>query len=135
MIRSILAVLAGLIVALVLVVVLSFLSSSILGIPFNGPPTRDYLLLNLLGGAIAAASGGAVAVRVAAHTPHGHMFALAIVILILSLATVFSAPAPGQPAWYHVAISVAAPASVLVGGWLASRRWAGRSAEKWANLD
>ena len=122
MLRSIAAVLAGLVVTVFLVMVLSFLAGAVLGIPPAGPPTPPYLVLNLIGGAIAGASGGAIAVRFAPHTPHGHVGALAALILLLSLPTLLSPPAPGQPGWYGLALSVLGPVSVAVGGFLAIRR-------------
>lgn len=120
--RSVAAVGAGLAATFVLVMVLSFLAATVTGIPTGGAPTPPYLALNLLGGAAAGASGGAIAVWLAPHRPHGHVGTLALVILLLSLPTLLSAPAPGQPAWYGLALSVLGPASVLLGGLLAIRR-------------
>lgn len=122
MIRSLAAVAAGLLVTVVLVLVLSFAAAGVLRIPPEGPPTPLYLTLNLLGGVIAGMSGGATAVMFAPHTPHGHVGALAGVILLLSLPTLLSAPAPGQPTWYGLALSVLGPVSVALGGYLAIRR-------------
>ncbi|HUE96353.1 MAG TPA: hypothetical protein VMN39_06815 [Longimicrobiaceae bacterium] len=122
MIRSAAAVLAGLVVTIVLVMLLTYLAGVLAGVPVGAPPTPTYLALNLFGSAIAGFAGGDVAVRVAAHTPHGHVIALAVVILLLSLPFALSAPAPGQPTWYPFAISVVGPGSVLLGGLLAARR-------------
>jgi hypothetical protein len=122
MIRSIAAVLAGFLVTFVL----GFLAAAILGLPMDGPPTREYLALDLLGRAIAGAAGGATAVRIAAHTPHGHTMALAIAILLLSLPQLLSVPGLGQPSWYPLVISVLGPVSVLIGGLLAGRKWIAR---------
>jgi len=120
--RSLAAVLAGLVVAMVLVIVLSWLAALLVRQPPSGPPTVPYLALNLLGGAVAGMAAGATAVRLAPHTPHGHVYVLALVLLLLSLPGLFSAPAPGQPGWYPLALSVLGPASVLAGGLLAVRR-------------
>ena len=122
MLRSIAAVVAGLVVAVVIVMAFTFVASAALGLGPEDPPTPPYLLLNLLGSVIAGAAGGATAMRIAPHTPHGHVFALAIVILLLSLPTVFSGAAPGQPDWYPLATSVLGPVSVFLGGLLAARR-------------
>lgn len=122
MLRSIAAVVAGLLVTIVLVMVLSFAAAAVLRLPPDGLPTPLYLALNLLGGAFAGLSGGATAVWLAPHTPHGHVGALAGLILLLSLPTLLSAPAPGQPAWYGLALSVLGPVSVALGGYLAIRR-------------
>jgi hypothetical protein len=78
---------------------------------------------NLVASFIAGACGGAAAVRVAAHTPHGHVVALAMAILLLSLPTLFAGAAPGQPTWYPALMSVLGPIAVLTGGLLAARRW------------
>ena len=120
--RSVIAVIAGLVVAVVLVIVLSNLGSAVFGDPSGGPPTTGYLAFNLAASALAGLAGGATASRIAAHTPHGHAIALAGVILLLSLPGLFSAPAPGQPSWYPVVLSILGPASVLVGGLIARRR-------------
>jgi hypothetical protein len=120
MARSLAAVLAGLCVTFLLVIVLDFLAGMAVGVHPGEPPTRAYLTLNLLGGALAGLSGGAAAARIAAHRPHGHVGALAGVILLLSLPTLFSAPAPGQPQWYALVLSVLGPLSVMVGGYLAA---------------
>ena len=122
MLRSVIAVLAGLLVALALVLVLTYVAGVITGVGISDPPTAPYLTLNLVGSAIAGAAGGAVAVRVAHYAPHGHVVALAVVILLLALPATFSAPAPGQPSWYRVTISVLGPVSVLIGGILAIPR-------------
>lgn len=121
-IRSVLAVVAGLAVCLVLVIALSAIAASILRVSAESPPTPLYLALNLTGGALAGAIGGATAMRIAPHTPHGHVWALALLILLLSLPTLLTAPAPGQPAWYGLALSVIGPSSVLLGGVLEARR-------------
>ena len=123
MIRSIAAVAAGLVVTVVLVLILTPLAGMIAGVPMGAPPTPLYLVLNLLASAIAGFVGGVVAVRVAHYAPHGHVIALAVVILLLALPTVFTAPAPGQPAWYPLAISILGPISVLAGGMLAARHF------------
>ena len=121
MIRSIAAVLVGLVVTLLLVMLFTQTAAAIAGLPIEGRPTRPYLILNLLGSIIAGACGGATAVRIAAHTPHGHVIALAVAILLLSLPTLLAAPAPGQPTWYPLVLSVIGPVSVISGGLLAIR--------------
>ncbi|MEX2583196.1 MAG: hypothetical protein WD766_07970 [Gemmatimonadota bacterium] len=128
MLRSIAAVLAGLVVTIVLVMVLTYLAGMIAGVGPTSPPTTLYLVLNLVGGVIAGASGGATAVRLAPHTPHGHVWALAFVVLLLSLPTLFSAPSPGQPEWYGAVLSVLGPVSVLLGGVAAARARRAREA-------
>ncbi|MEX2570889.1 MAG: hypothetical protein WD737_06255 [Gemmatimonadota bacterium] len=127
MLRSIVAVVAGLAITVVLVIGLGFLAAAVTGVPPGGPPTPGYLVLNLLGALASGAVGGAIAVSLAPHTPRGHVIALALVILLLSLPTLFSPPAAGQPTWYGLALSVIGPVSVAAGGYTAIRRREGTS--------
>lgn len=122
MMRSVAAVLAGLVVTVALVIALTFLSAVAVGLGPEARPTPGYLALNLAGSALAGVLGGATAVKLAPHTPHGHVVALAILILLLSLPTLFTPPAPGQPSWYGAAVSVIGPVAVAAGGVLAARR-------------
>ena len=122
MIRSVVAVLAGLLITMALVLAGSYLAARLFGLGPEDPPTPGYLAANLAGSAVAGLIGGAIAMRLAPHRPHGHVVALAFVILLLSLPTLLSAPASGQPAWYGLAISIVGPVSVLLGGLLAARR-------------
>lgn len=122
MIRSSAAVLTGLAVAIVLLMILGFLTAAALGISPVGPATRASVAANLVSAAIAGASGGAIAVRLAPHTPHGHVGILALLILLLSLPTLLAPPGAGEPAWYGLAQSVLGPVSVALGGFLAVRQ-------------
>ena len=121
MMRSIGAVVAGLVVTIVLVMVLTYLAAAALGMGPGAPPTPAYLTLNLLGSALAGVLGGATAVVLAPHTPHGHVLALAILILLLSLPTLLTPPAPGQPSWYGIVVSILGPVAVATGGVVAAR--------------
>lgn len=130
MIRSAVAVIAGLVVTVILVAVMTAAATSITGIEMGDTATTGYLVLNLVGSAIAGMVGGAVAGYIAEHTPHGHVIGLAVVILLLSFPVALSAPAPGQPTWYPLTLSVLGPASVLLGGLVAHRLgWLDRQAE------
>ena len=122
MLRGLAAVLAGLAAALVVALASSFAVAYLLGDSPGTPATPLYLALNLLGSVVAGVSGGAMAGWIAPGRPHGHAGALALLLLLLSLPAVLSAPAPGQPAWYPVALSVVAPLSVVVGAFLTRRR-------------
>lgn len=122
MLRSAVAVLAGLVVTLILVMVSTAIITWAFGIPAEGTPSPGYLITNLLASAVAGVAGGATALKFAPHTPHGHVIALAILILLLSLPTLFTGPAPGQPTWYGLVLSVLGPVSVLAGGLLVGRR-------------
>ncbi len=127
MIRSIVAVLVGLAVTFVLVLIFHQATILLTGIPLEGRESGPYLAANIAASFLAGACGGAAAARVAARAPHGHTLVVAIVILILSLPTLFMGAAPGQPSWYPLAMSVVGPVSVLTGGLVAGRRWRGRS--------
>jgi hypothetical protein len=122
MLRSLGAVAAGLVVAIIVLMVLGFLTVAALGVSPVEPPTPASLAANLGGAAIAAASGGAVAGWFAPHSPHGHVVALALVILLVSLPALLLAPGAGEPAWYGIAQSVVGPISATIGGYLAIRR-------------
>jgi len=121
MMRSVVAVIAGLVVTVGLVIVLSILSASLLRLPAGSAPTPLYLVLNLLSAIFSGMVGGSVAVRLAPDRLQGHVFVLALVILLMSLPTLLSAPAPGQPSWYGLVISIIGPTSVVLGGFLAIR--------------
>lgn len=129
MMRSIAAVGVGLLVTTALVFLFNLATTALTGLPLEGTSSPSYLAANLVASFIAGACGGATAVRIAAHTPHGHVVALAIAILLLSLPTLFGGAAAGQPTWYPLVISVLGPVAVLTGGLLAARRWRHRPAE------
>jgi hypothetical protein len=121
MLRSVVAVLTGLVVTVLLVLLSTLLLTASLELPADGTPGSTFLTLNLLTGALAGVAGGATAMKLAPHTPHGHVVALAGVLVLLSLPTMFAAPAPGQPQWYGIVISILGPVSVLLGGFLGMR--------------
>jgi len=121
MLRSLVAVLTGLVVTLGLVMITTSLTATILGIPSDGRPTTPHVVFGLLGAAIAGLGGGLAAMRFAPHRPHGHVFALAGALLLLSLPTVLAAPSVGQPEWYTPVLSLLGPLSVVIGGVLGAR--------------
>jgi len=121
MLRSLVAVLAGLVVTLALVMITTTLTATALGIPADGRPTPPHVVFGLLGAAIAGLGGGLTAMRFAPHRPHGHVVALAGALLLLSLPTVLAAPSLGQPEWYTPVLSLLGPLSVLTGGFLGAR--------------
>lgn len=128
--RSAAAVLAGFLLTVALVVVVTFGAAVLLGLPPEGPPTPLYLVLNLLGSAAAGVAGGYLCARAAPRAPAGHVIALAVLVLGLSLPAVFSEPVPGRPEWYPAVLAVLGPASIILGGWLVVRRspgWRGAS--------
>src|SRR5690606_18778740 len=121
MLRSSVAVLAGLVVTMALVWIATIVLTASLEFPADGSPGSTYLSLNLLASAVAGIAGGATAMKLAPHTPHGHVLALAGVLVLLSLPTILAAPAPNQPVWYGLVIGIVGPISVLAGGFLGVR--------------
>jgi hypothetical protein len=120
MVRSILAVAAGFVTAVVLVMLVNWIAAFALGIP-SGAPTRPYLAVNLLGSFLAGAAGGYVTGRLAPTAMWHHVFGLALVVLLLSLPGVLQ-PADGQPTWYPSFLAVIGPVSVAMGGMLSLHR-------------
>ena len=120
--RSAVAVLAGLVVVLGLWLITTPMLVLALGLPPEGPPNDTYLALNLVIVALSGLAGGATAMKLAPHTPHGHVIVLAVVLLLISLPSAIGGSAPGQPAWYGLAMSILGPLSVLAGGLLMLRR-------------
>lgn len=120
--RSAAAVLAGFLLTVALVVVVTFGAAVLLGLPPGGPPTPLYLVLNLLGSAAAGVAGGYLCARTAPRAPARHAAGLAVLVLVLTLPAVFSQPVHGPPEWYPVALAVLGPASIMLGGWLFVRR-------------
>ena len=128
--RSIAAVVVGILVTMALVYLFHLGTIAATGLPLEGTSSQRYLVANLVASFIAGACGGAAAVRVAARDPHGHMIAVAMAILLLSVPTLFAGAAPGQPTWYPALMSLLGPVAVLTGGWLAAGRWRRRSREE-----
>lgn len=127
MMRSIAAVAVGLLVSMALMFLFHLAAVLVTGVPVEATSSTPYLVANVIAKILAAACGGAAAVRVAAQAPHGHLFVLALAILLISLPTLLGDGVPGQPTWYPALMSVVGPVAVLIGGILAARRWRGRS--------
>lgn len=106
---------------MLIVIALSAAAAAVLGLSADSAPTPLYLAFNLVGGAIAGLVGGATVIYIARGSFRGHVIGLAVIILLLSLPGLFSAPAPGQPTWYPLVLSILGPGSVLLGGLIARR--------------
>ncbi len=119
--RSAVAVLMGFVVTMGLLYISTWILTAMLIVPGDVAPTSEYLGMNFLASAIAAAAGGATAMWFAPHEPRGHVYGLAIILLILSIPTILSPPAPNQPPWYGLVISFVGPLFVVIGGLLALR--------------
>jgi hypothetical protein len=125
MLRSAGAVVVGFIVAAVLVMLVTFVASWFLVPGFRenpmAPPTGPYLVANVLGSLLAAVAGGYAAARAAGRAPLMHAGALGLLLLGMTVAS-GGEPAPGQPAWYPMAIAVLAAAGALAGGVVRARK-------------
>ncbi len=129
--RSVVAVLMGVVVTLAIVMISGYVITSVLGIAPDDRTAPAFLNASLVANAIAASLGGATAMRFAPHSPRGHVLVLAGVLLLISLGTLFQPPPPTQPGWYNVVNSVIGPLFALLGGVAAakvSRRPAGPAA-------
>jgi hypothetical protein len=130
-VRSVLAVLAGLAVMVVGVMAADAIATAIF-FPnaLSGgemPPTPPaFLAANLTYGALFAVFGGFVAALVARRAPLAHAAALAAVALVGTVVStvLMNVYAPKeaacQPPWYPYVLAVLGPACVLLGGWLRS---------------
>ena len=118
-VRSVLAVIAGLGVAGVLVLALTWVFVQLFfGGDMTATPTPVYLGINLTYSFLAAAAGGWVVAWVAADRPMLHSGVLAAVLLLLSFTGDGSTPDSAVPGWYGTVIGVVGAMGVLVGGWL-----------------
>lgn len=123
--RSLLSLVAGLATTVILVMVVTF-GASLLFVPgfpedLMAPPTRPYLVTNVVGSFLAAVAGGYVAGMVASVARLAHASALGVLMLGMTLGP-NAEPAPGQPRWYPTLIALLALAGCVAGGWLRARR-------------
>jgi hypothetical protein len=112
-VRSILAVIAGFLAMMAVVIVCTLLSVMIFHLK-SGHPTPVYLALNVVYSLGAAVLGGWVAGRIARRSPIGHGIALGVVMLAFSIFQLLH-PAPGQPFAYLVFLSIAPPLAAVAG--------------------
>lgn len=113
MIRSVLAVLAGYAVLAAVVLLLFFVWSG--GEKPVDPPTRDFMLLSLGVGFVAAVAGGWVTARIAPGHRWKHIQALAAVILLLAAVNLFWT-AGREPLWFQLGNIAVGVVGVFVGG-------------------
>ena len=116
--RSIVAVVAGLLSTLLLLVVGAWVAVAVTGVGPDGPPTSAYLALKLAVGAFAPLVGGFVAARICAQAWLAHAGILAALVVALAIAG--GAP-PGQPEWYPYALAGLGLVGALLGGWIGWR--------------
>jgi hypothetical protein len=133
MLHSVLAVLAGYVTMVIIVII-----GTVLAVRFilHRPPAElrashplpmpsAYLTANLLMSGLAALAGGCVTASFAATSPLGHGIALAVFIAVMSLLSMKQAGA-SQPRWYQIVLATVMPALAVVGAWL----WMVRTAAK-----
>ena len=129
MLRSVGAVLAGFLLATI-IVLLSTMIAVALMLPPAGPgmmpePTGSYLAVNLICGLLAASAGGWLAARLARHAPLGHAMAVGTVMLVLGLAAAAmesDGTTGRQPGWYLYAVALIGWVGASLGGVLRSRQ-------------
>jgi hypothetical protein len=85
------------------------------------PPT--YFAANLIVSAMGALLGGWVTARMAPDREMLHVFALAGLIVLMSLPGLlgYGPSAPEQPAWYLYTLPLLGVGGAILGGWLRSR--------------
>ncbi len=123
MLHSVFVVLGSfLAMALVVMVTTAVAARALLGrrAPGASPVlTPTYLAVNLTCSALAALLGGWLAAHYAASAPQSHVYALALLMVVLSMASIRQSIAAGQPRWYALVLLVVMPLVVLLGGRLA----------------
>jgi hypothetical protein len=126
-IRSAIVLLAGVVVAVLVVTVMDTVAGNIYSLPAGvdrsnpesmrqaiaGLPTAAFLLL-LAGWVLAAAAGSYVAARTATHARAIHGLIVAVFVLVATVANLAAIP---HPVWLWPAVIILIPA----GGWLATR--------------
>jgi hypothetical protein len=112
-VRSVLAVIAGYLAMMIVVIVLTVIVVKAFHLQ-SGHPTPAYLTLNILYSLAAALLGGFVAAKIARRSPLAHGIALELIMLALSLVN-FSTSAGGQPLGYRIFVVVALPLAAIAG--------------------
>ena len=123
--RSIGAVLAGLVAVVVLSIGMDAILEAVHVLPPPNKPLWDPGLnvLALSYRLVAAIVGGWVTARLAATAPRGHALALAILGFIPGLlGVIIPWSMELGPHWYPIALAALSPPAIMLGGWLAARR-------------
>jgi uncharacterized membrane protein YfcA len=119
-VRSILAVLAGFLSMMVVVVACTLASVALLHLK-SGNPTPGYLVLNVVYSLAGAFLGGWVTARLAGVAPVGHGVALAVLIVLLS-ALSYVHYTGLQPLGYQIFVTVFPPFAAIAGAAIVRRR-------------
>lgn len=125
MLRSALAVAAGYVTMLVLIMLIFLLIGIIFPEAFPTPesfPSIPWVVFILLFGGIAASVGAGVTITVCRGSRLKHIHSLAIVVFFIGLVTM-AASIDKQPMWYLVTQIVVGIAGVYVGGHFANKRF------------
>jgi hypothetical protein len=75
-------------------------------------PTTRYLIMNLVLSFVAAVLGGWMTSRIATHAVGGHLIALSVVIVLLSVLSAFGRGSNLQPTYYKFVIPLVGVAGV-----------------------
>lgn len=128
MLHSFLAVLGGFAAMAVLVMVTTALAAALMvpgGMRATATPgtplPRTYLVTNLGCSAAAAFLGGALTARIAGHDPLVHGGALAMLMVLMSVASMRQARGL-QPRWYQLTLMTVMPVIALLGAWIGGLR-------------
>jgi hypothetical protein len=127
MAQSVLAVLAGFVVMAVVVMIATALALHfVLRVPLAamrsaGPQmlSPSYLVTNVAASALSAIVGGYTTAAIAGHDQIAHGFALAVVMVLMSVVSMRRAGA-AQPRWYRVVLATVMPALAIGGAALGS---------------
>ena len=127
MLHSFLAVLGGFAAMAVIVMVTTALAAALMVPGGMGamatprtPLPRTYLVTNLGCSAAAAFLGDALTARIAGHDPLVHGGALAMLMVLMSFASMRQAR-DLQPRWYQRALMTVMPVIALLGAWIGGR--------------
>ena len=127
MVRSIIAVIAGLIVMIAIVALCTLIAVPLLvpGDTMTGEvePGSTWLVVNLAYSLVAAVAGGWLTATVAMDRRMLHAAILAFVVFLLAIPGIIAGgAATGQPGWYPVVVAAVGILGVLAGGRLARRK-------------
>jgi hypothetical protein len=118
-VRSVLAVLAGFLAMMIVVIVLTFACIAFFHLQ-SGHPTPLYLAINMVYSLVAALLGGWITGRLAGRAPVAHGVALAILMLAMGMMSLLH-PAAGQSMLYLVFLATAPPLVAIAGSILSLR--------------
>jgi hypothetical protein len=116
--RSVLAVLAGFVLMVAIVIACTH------ALRLNAiQPTPGYLKINFACTMLAALAAGWLTARLAGYRPMAHGLALAMTMVLLGMVALMK-PTPTQPWSYQFLLAAVPPFAVLLGSWIAARRMA-----------